>query len=56
MASSTPNTRRAEFRKPSTEESRDEANQRFADIEVTRIVAGMNRLREQKNAAQAKQN
>lgn len=49
----TPNTSPDAFRTPSIEESRDEANQRYTDIEVARIIAGMNRLRAQKNAAKA---
>jgi len=56
MESSTPNTKPGESPKPLSEESRAEANRLFADLEAARIVAGMNRLREQKNAAQSKKN
>jgi hypothetical protein len=55
MESSSPNTTPEESRKPHGEESRAEANQRLADLEAARIIAGMNRLRRQKNA-QPKQN
>ncbi len=49
MKSSIPSTAQDEYRKLSTEESR-ERNRRLGKIEATRIVAGMNRLREQKKA------
>ncbi len=49
MKSSMPGTAMDESRKLSTEESR-ERNRRLGKIEATRIVAGMNRLREQKKA------
>jgi hypothetical protein len=49
MKSLMPNTAQDEPRKLSTEESR-ERNRRLGKIEATRIVAGMNRLREQKKA------
>lgn len=42
---STPNTRPNEA---SGEESKDAANRRYTDIEVARIVDGMNRLRGQR--------
>jgi hypothetical protein len=53
MESSTPNTKPGESPKPLGEESRAEANRRFADLEASRIVDGMNRLRKQKIAAQS---
>jgi hypothetical protein len=49
MKSLMPNTAQDESRKLSTEES-SERNRRLGKIEATRIVAGMNRLREQKKA------
>ncbi len=54
MESSTPKP--GESPKPLGEESRAEANRRFADLEASRIVDGMNRLRKQKIAAQSQEN
>jgi len=50
MESLTPNTALDASRPLSTRESKDEANRRFANIEAARIVVGMNRLRQRKNA------
>jgi hypothetical protein len=55
MNSLTQNSKLAESPKPRTEELGDpkenEANRRLAKIEAARAVEGLNRLREQKQAA-----